>query len=329
MSAPPGRQRSLGASLLDQVLAETVDPAYAQAAAARAARAAQLTAGDDGPRAPWVRRNRGQLLVALTLVLAGLLGSVTYREAAAGAKGREAARDALRADIAEESDRNDDLVTQLEQLTAEVARTREDALTRSAVGQQALDRLAAAEQGAAVVATSGPGLRVVLGNAPPAAESDPVGGSEEVALAGIVQDGDLQLAVNALWAAGAEAISIDGQRVGPTTAIRQAGGAILVDFRPVTNPYEVLAVGDPDEMANRFILDSGAVALANLTTNYGVVFDFSREDDLDLPAGTAAELRSARPLDAAAPGAGTTPDGTTSDGTTPDGTTPDPTTDGG
>ena len=54
--------------------------------------------------------------------------------------------------------------------------------------------------------------------------------------------------VNALWAAGAEAISINGQRLGPTTAIRFAGEAVLVDFRPVTNPYEISAIGDPDTL---------------------------------------------------------------------------------
>jgi uncharacterized protein YlxW (UPF0749 family) len=324
-AAPPGRQRSLGASLLDQVLAETLDPAYAQAAEAKAARAA---ASPDAPRTGrpgWLRRRRGQLLVALTLLLAGLLASVTYREAAAGAQGREQARQALRDDIAEEQGTADGLVTQLEELTREVARTREDALAASAVGQRALDRLAEAAQAAAVVAVSGPGLRVTMGNAPPAADSDPVGGSEQVALAGIVQDGDLQLVVNALWASGAEAISINEQRVGASTAIRQAGDAILVDLRPVTSPYEVSAVGDPDDLTNAFLSTPEAQSLAGLSKDYGLVFTFAREDDLHLPAGTSAELRWARPLDPAGEDPAT---GTGSDAG-PDPVTPDRPTDGG
>jgi uncharacterized protein YlxW (UPF0749 family) len=313
-SPPPGRQRSLGASLLDQVLAETVDPAYAQAAAAKAARRA-ARAGTPAPPRPWFRRHRGQLLVALTLTLAGLLGAVTYREAAAGAQGREQARQALRDDISQEQDTNEALVAQLQDLTGQVTRTREDALTRSVVGQRALERLAAAEQGAAVLAVSGPGLRITLGNAPPAADSDPVGGSEQLAEAGIVQDGDLQLAVNALWAAGAEAISINGQRVGASTAIRQAGKAILVDFRPVTSPYEVRAVGEPDDLARHFLASPEVNTLAEYSRDYGVVFDFTRVDDLDLPAGSAAELRFAQPIEP--PGdddAGTTPTAPTDGG---------------
>jgi uncharacterized protein YlxW (UPF0749 family) len=319
VSAPaPGRQRSLGASLLDQVLAETLDPAYAQAAADRAARPAET--GRPAGRLPArLRRSRGRLLVALTLLIAGLLGAVTYREAAAGAQGREQTRQALRADIAAESDATDDLVAQLDQLTAEVTRTRQQALAASAVGQRALDRLRQAELAAGVVAVSGPGLRVTLGNAPPPADSDPVGGSDQVALAGIVQDGDLQLVVNALWASGAEAVSINGQRLGATSAIRQAGDAILVDLRPVTSPYEVSAIGEPDDLTNAFLSTPEATTVAGLSRDYGVVFEYARVDDLDLPAGTAAELRSARPLapDQPAPGS---PD---------DATTPDLPTDGG
>jgi uncharacterized protein YlxW (UPF0749 family) len=312
----PGRQRSLGASLLDQVLAETLDPAYAQAAAARAARASGRS--PEAARPGRLRRSRGRLLVAFTLLIAGLLASVTYREAAAGAQGREQARQALRDDISEESDTTDDLVAQLEQLTGEVARTRREALAASVVGQRALEQLAKAELAAGTVAVSGPGLLVTMDNAPPAADSDPVGGSEQVALAGIVQDGDLQLVVNALWASGAEAISINGQRLGATTAIRQAGDAILVDLRPVTTPYEVSAIGDPDDLTNAFLSTPEATSLAGLSRDYGLVFTFARDDELHLPAGTSAELRFATPLDPAE-------ESTTST----DAGTPDPSTDGG
>jgi uncharacterized protein YlxW (UPF0749 family) len=320
VSSPvPGRQRSLGASLLDQVLAETLDPAYALAATARAQRPA---APAGGPRPSWRARHRGQLLVALTLLLAGLLASVTYREAAVGAQGREQTREALRDDIREESDVTDDLVAQLGDLTAQVGRTRDQALAATSTGQQALGRLAGAEQATAVVAVSGPGLRLTLDNAPPPADSDPVGGEAEQNEAGLVQDADVQLAVNGLWASGAEAISINGQRVGATTAIRQAGEAVLVNFRPVAPPYEIEAVGDPTGLPRAFLASPEADTLARLTIDYGVVFDFTRVGDLDLPAGTSAELRFAQPLEPPA-AAGTAPAPDTAPATGPS-TGPDP-----
>ena len=56
---------------------------------------------------------------------------------------------------------------------------------------------------------------------------------------GRVLDRDLQELVNGLWAAGAEAVSVDGQRLTARTAIRSAGEAVLVDFRPLSPPYVV------------------------------------------------------------------------------------------
>ena len=56
-------------------------------------------------------------------------------------------------------------------------------------------------------------------------------------------DIDLQEVAQRALDAGAEAIAINGQRLTSTSTIRTAGGAILVDFRPVTGPYEVAAIG--------------------------------------------------------------------------------------
>jgi uncharacterized protein YlxW (UPF0749 family) len=247
-----GPRYSLGASLLDAVLAETLDPAYAEAAAARSARTpAERAAGRTR------RRWRARGLVALTMAIAGLLLAVTYDQAAATAQGREQIRARLVADIQQESAVGDGLTSQLEEARVDVSRTREHLLEASAVGQEALDELLSAEQGAAAVPVTGPGLLVTLANADPKADADPVGGADAADLRGRVQDGDLQVVVNALWAAGAEAVSINGQRLGPTTAIRFAGEAVLVDFRPVTSPYEVRAVGDPDSLQGGFLEGPG------------------------------------------------------------------------
>jgi uncharacterized protein YlxW (UPF0749 family) len=299
-AAGGGRPRSLGASLLDAVLAETLDPAYAQAAAARAARAAADPVAHESSRPR--RRWRARGLVALTMAGAGLLMSVTYVQAAATAQGREQVRAVLVADIEQETALADELVGQLEKLQAEVSRTRDELLAASAVGQEALDDLARAEQGAAVVPVTGPGLLVTLANADPKADEDPVGGTAEEDPRGRVRDGDLQLVVNALWAAGAEAVSINGQRLGPTTAIRFAGEAVLVDFRPVTNPYQVSAVGDPETLKNRFLASPEVGALAVISESFGLRFDFAQEDELSLPAASTPELRSAVPASDPSPG---------------------------
>jgi uncharacterized protein YlxW (UPF0749 family) len=281
----------MGASLLDDVLADTLDPAYEQAAMARAAAGATLPS-----------RRRGRTMVALTMAVAGLLAAVTYSQAAASAQGREQVRSALIEDIQRDSGVTDELAVQLDTLQSEVARTRDELLAASTVGQRALDDLARAEQGAAAVPVKGPGLLVTLANADPTADADPVGGgTTEEDPRGRVRDGDLQLVVNALWAAGAEAVSINGQRLGPTTAIRFAGEAVLVDFRPVTNPYEVSAIGNPDTLWTDFLASPEVRSLAVISESFGLRFDFARKEELHLPAASIPELRFARPEGADAP----------------------------
>jgi uncharacterized protein YlxW (UPF0749 family) len=286
----------MGASLLDAVLAETLDPAYAQAAAARAA--------TGSPRRP---RRRARTMVALTMAVAGLLVAVAYDQAAASAQGREQVRAALVDDIRRDSEVTDELAVQLESLRAEVTSTRDDLLAASAVGQRALDDLARAEDGGAAVPVAGPGLLVTLANADPEADDDPVGGGADDDPRGRVRDGDLQLVVNALWSAGAEAISINGQRLGPATAIRFAGEAVLVDFRPVTNPYEVSAIGDPDTLLSEFLASPEVNALAVISESFGLRFEFAREDELSLPAASIPELRLARPEGRDEPASSTDP----------------------
>ncbi len=295
--------RSMGASLLDQVLAETLNPAYAAAAAARRTRGA----GAEPPRPAW-RDRAGPLAVAVTMAGAGVLFAVTYDQAASRAEGREAVRAGLVEDVQAESATTDDLAAELERLREQVTAAREEALAASTEGQRVIDDLRAAELAAGQVAVTGPGLLVTVADAEPDADADPVGGTGEIPPEGRVRDGDLQLVVNALWASGAEAVSINGQRLGPTSAIRFAGEAVLVDFRPVAGPYLVSAIGDPDELRPRFLASPEVGALAVISQTYGLRFEFAQEDELSVPAGGIPRPRSAVPAtgDPADAGAGGT-----------------------
>src|SRR5439155_24527639 len=100
------------------------------------------------------------------------------------------------------------------------------------------------------------GIAVPVGAAPPLQEADPVTGEQQTIQPdenGRITDRDLQIVVNALWSAGAEAVAVDGRRLTATTTIREAGGAILVDFFAVASPYHIEAIGDPDRLLPRFV----------------------------------------------------------------------------
>jgi len=108
-----------------------------------------------------------------------------------------------------------------------------------------------------------------------------------------VLDRDLQKLVNGLWAVGAEAIAINGQRVTNLTAIREAGEGITVNFRHVNSPYVVSAIGNADTMGARFLDTSGGQTWLALHSTVGLGFEITIEQSLRLPAASRLTLRNA------------------------------------
>jgi uncharacterized protein YlxW (UPF0749 family) len=145
------------------------------------------------------------------------------------------------------------------------------------------------------LAVQGPGLRITVHDAPssaPTANADPR--EQDAAANGRVLDRDLQIVVNGLWSAGAEAISINGQRLTALSAIRSAGQAILVDFRPLSPPYAVSAIGPTDSMRANFAAGSGGTYLHSLEDNYGIDSDITSVSSLSLPASSGLTLHDVR-----------------------------------
>ncbi len=103
-----------------------------------------------------------------------------------------------------------------------------------------------------------------------------------------VQDVDLQLVVNTLWSAGAEVIAINGERIVSTTAIRSAGSAILVNFRVLTSPYRVVALGDSASLARRFSASDIATRFRRWAEIYGLGMTVRRDRKLSVPAYAGA-----------------------------------------
>jgi uncharacterized protein YlxW (UPF0749 family) len=162
------------------------------------------------------------------------------------------------------------------------------------------------EVGAAAVPLRGPGLTLTIDDAPSvnadaSAGTRPSGGFQE----GRVTSGDLQIVVNGLWGAGAEAIAINGHRLSSTAAIRFAGQAIIVDFRPLARPYVVTALGDPQGMQQIFEPSFAGVYLDQLTQEFQIRSSLSTSDDLTVPGDTSNRIDHAKPLSSDAGSAST------------------------
>ena len=274
-------------SLLRVLLSEHLDPGYA-AAAARRSRSAS----------PPSRRSRafGWFWQALAATLVATVFAAAVAQARSVAPGVRSAQQLLATSVRSTQATAAKLAQRRSTLTAQVDDVQRHALAENATGQRLLTRLDALSLAAASTAIVGPGLTVTVtdpGASPNLSDvsKQRVNGSRQIIL-----DRDLQLVVNSLWASGAEAISVDGARIGPNVTIRQAGGAILVDNNPTTSPYAILAVGPPKAMREVFENSPGLHRLRLLEASYGVGVSVNVSDNLALPAGAIRDVKFAKQI---------------------------------
>lgn len=97
--------------------------------------------------------------------------------------------------------------------------------------------------------------------------------------AGLVHDTDITAIVTELKAAGAEAISINGQRVIATTAIRCVGPTIQVNSVKVASPFYIKAIGNSKYLESALNIKNGVVD--NLKS-YGIEVDIETDNKITI-----------------------------------------------
>jgi uncharacterized protein YlxW (UPF0749 family) len=285
-TAASARRPDASMSLLTDLVFNPIDPGYAAAAERRRAR-------DQLPDPPPPHDRRRVWLVVCLAALGVLLAT-----AAAQVRDRAPSVARTNQELLEEIDQRTAAMAELEDdvstLQREVDRARVNGLRLTTIGREAEEGLEDVERAAGATAVEGPGIRVTVDDAE-LDESGPAGGSTEAAELGRVLDRDLQLVVNGLWAAGAEAVAVNGHRLSSLSAIRSAGDAILVDYRPLSPPYSVLAVGDPTGLRSGFLDGSAGQLLRLYRETYKIRYDVTEEPDISLSAASSTTLRYARP----------------------------------
>lgn len=267
-------RRDLSTALLTEVMDRPLDPGYAAAAARRAA------SGETRPR-------RVRPVTVVVTALIGVLLAVAGVRAAVQAPAADRGRTELLERVEAGTERADDLAAQAARLRADNAEL--GAALGGAPVASADAAAAALAVDAAAVPVTGPGLQVVLADA----AADDATGSGGPVSSGRVVDRDVQLVVNGLWLAGAEAVAVNGQRLSALSSIRAAGEAVLVDYRPLTPPYTIAAIGDPTTMQTGLAASVAGRYLQVLRDNYGIGVSIDTADEIDLPAASRLDLRSA------------------------------------
>lgn len=252
-------------TLLKEITERPLDPGYAEAQVLK-------RAGKTSKRSATSTIATG---VTLTLLVAG----VTVAAISLRAPKEEAslARDVLEQNIDQRNTDYKSRQTSIEDLREEISDLQGQNLTGR--GQKLFEKSTVLGVITGHTSVSGPGLSIELSDAKPRGGDD----SESVER---VQDIDLQVVVNGLWASGAEAISINGNRLSAMSAIRSAGDAILVDFQPLQAPYVVEAIGDASRLETGMVYNQAGKHLQLLESTYDIGVDIETVDRISITGGT-------------------------------------------
>lgn len=269
-------------SLLTNVMDHSLDDGYAEAAARREAEG----------RTGLPRTLNAKLWLAAGLVLTALVVTVAAVQARVDAPTVAKEREELVDRVEEGTQKADDLEERIELLRKSVSAKQNKALEEHGGDRGVLTALLA---GATPV--EGPGVKLVVDDAKNTRQEGGDGPRSESGFSdtGRLRDRDLQRVINGLWGAGAEAVSINSQRLTALSAIRAAGDAILVDNKPLAPPYTVLGVGDGRELSSEFRDSPDGRYLQVLKERYGVRYNISAQDEVRLRAALSLSVRTAEP----------------------------------
>ncbi|MHA7134478.1 DUF881 domain-containing protein [Oerskovia turbata] len=242
--------------------------------------------GHHAPRReqPRLRKIRSSLTVVLVLALSGLMFTASARLA----RDEEGRHPQNLTELVQSEERRVETMTQkVVDLEGEVAGLAQELGPREVVPPEDAVNTGIVDGS---IPVSGPGLSVTLDDAPPSQQSRTANVDNLV-----VHQQDLQEVINALWAGGAEAMTLQGQRVTPTTAFRCVGNVLNLHGRVYSPPYVVSAIGDPAALQAALDRSKQIEIYQQYVDAYGLGWKLEKSSSLDIPAfeGTT-DLRYAR-----------------------------------
>ena len=182
----------------------------------------------------------------------------------------------LQVELIKEKEKNSDLLRQIIQYQTDLDAYRREAASSSSSANALLEQLNNAEILAGITELEGKGVVVTLteraGYKP--SEGEIANNSD------IVHDDDIRLVVSSLLAAGAEGISINGQRIIATTAITCVGPVVQVNFKPVAAPFEIMAIGDSAALESALNMPRG---VADVLSSWGIDVTVKKTAKITLP----------------------------------------------
>lgn len=227
-----------------------------------------------------------RMLIVVVVAMAALFTTWSLRLLLAPSENLDA-RETLLEQVTHSQTRVESQAQEIATLQAQIAELEDSGNSLLTASEQGYFRQLSVISASSTV--EGPGLVVTLSDAPDAGNSRSAEGR--------VQDADLQIVVDALWAGGAEGIAVNGYRLGASSAIRAAGQAVLVDLQPISSPYTIEAIGDAEILSQSVSSGTAGDLLLNLSHSYDINSDMQTEDRLVLLPTINTDLRYVERVD--------------------------------
>lgn len=220
----------------------------------------------------------GRAVVFLLCIAAGIASVVSIRQLQTDP--RKSVRQTLIAQIQEQNANLDTLNTQVKDL-----RTQVDEAAKSISGNTRNDTLINDEMTNGTIAVKGQGITITIAN--PVADQNGTDNSIRT-----ITDRDLQTITSLLFQSGAEAVAINGNRIGAQTSIRKAGNHILIGMTAIEAPYTLEAIGNKITLAEA-VSEKSQQSLYDSFKEAGITMKVAKSNSLQLDAAVTGELQYA------------------------------------
>ncbi|QDQ89456.1 DUF881 domain-containing protein [Rhodococcus sp. WB9] len=221
-----------------------------------------------------------RIAVLVVCLVAGLLVATT-RQVSHGNEIRAGDSTRLSDLVRNAQSETDQVAETRDRLAAQVESLQQDAATSDSGVAQALADTKALATDAGLTPMTGPGVTVTLTDAPRDADGKyPVDASPDDL---VVHQQDVQSVLNALWVGGAEAISMQDQRIVNTSAPRCIGNTLLLHGRTYSPPYVMSAIGDPTRLEAALANEPGIRVFKQYASRFGLGYSEAASGQLTVP----------------------------------------------
>ncbi len=182
----------------------------------------------------------------------------------------------LQKELTKEKEKNIDLSNQLLQANNNLETYRENAERSDGSSKALAEELKDAMLQAGLTDVEGPGVTVVLNDSKAEIKENSGVNTSNY----IIHDRDLRDVVNELIASGAEAISINDERITTKTAIRCVGPTVTINNNYYAPPYTIKAIGDPDTLEAGLNIRDGVV---DIMRAFQIEVNITKSNKLQIP----------------------------------------------